>query len=330
MVVGLFQRAHRISARPVVTKASSPATMSEEASRKDGAVASVALVTSLASHIRARLVGLRKYYNIFRVSLIERMAFRGDFFLGSVLRFLPMVTTILLWNAVYDDRGGRSSSLGSGARTYNADEIIAYLLLVHISRMFSSMPGLATGVAGEIRDGSLKKYLLQPLDMIGYLVAYRVAHKAAYITMSALPYALLFFLCSGYFHGLPDAATWAAYVLALVLSFLVGFFFECCIGMSGFWFLEITSFVWIINTVTFFLSGHMFPLDLLSPALVEVSGYLPFQYLAYFPAAVFLGKIQGPDLVRGLLVELAWALTLVVLSRLLYLRGLRRYSAYGG
>ncbi len=275
-------------------------------------------------------MGLRKYYNIFRVSLIERMAFRGDFFLGSVLRFLPMVTTILLWQAVYGGAGGSDSNLGSGERAFNADEMIAYLLLIHISRMFSSMPGLATGVAGEIRDGSLKKYLLQPLDMIGYLVAYRVAHKAAYITMSALPYALLFWLCSGFFHGLPDAATWGAYGAALVMGFLLGFFFESCIGMSGFWLLEVTSFVWIINTVTFFLSGQMFPLDLLAPTLAQISGYLPFQYLAYFPAAVFLGKIRGADLVHGLLIQLAWTVILVVLARLLYARGLRRYSAFGG
>jgi ABC-2 type transport system permease protein len=289
-------------------------------------VASAYLLTTLQN----RGAALRKYFNIFRVSLIERMAFRGDFFLGSVLRFLPMVTTILLWQAVYDGAGGRQSNLGSGDRTWNADQIIAYLLMVHISRMFSSMPGLATGVAGEIRDGSLKKYLLQPLDMISYLVAYRMAHKAAYITMSALPYALLFVVCSGFFHGVPDGFTWLAYAASLLMSFVVGFFFECCIGMSGFWFLEVTSFVWIINTITFFLSGQMFPLDLLWPALSQISVYLPFQYLAYFPAAVFLGKIRGPDLIHGLLVQLTWALILVIFTRWLYARGLRQYSAFGG
>src|ERR1019366_6642230 len=62
----------------------------------------------------------------------------------------------------------------------------------------SGMPGLASGISRDIRDGSLKKYLLQPLDMIGYLVSYRAAHKAAYIATSALPYAGLFFVCRGY------------------------------------------------------------------------------------------------------------------------------------
>ena len=40
-------------------------------------------------------VALSKYLAIFRVSLAERMTYRGDFLLGTILRFLPMVTTIL-------------------------------------------------------------------------------------------------------------------------------------------------------------------------------------------------------------------------------------------
>ncbi len=49
--------------------------------------------------------------------------------------------------------------------------MIAYLLLTHISRMFSSMPGLAGGIARDIREGTLKRYLIQPMDMIGYLLS---------------------------------------------------------------------------------------------------------------------------------------------------------------
>ena len=192
------------------------------------------------------------------------------------------------------------------------------------------MPGLANGIARDIRDGSLKKYLLQPIDMIGYLVAYRAAHKVAYIVTSALPYGLLFFLCRDYFDGFPDALTLLAYLASLLLGFLIGFFFEVCIGMVGFWFLEVTSLLYIVNTLNFFVSGQMFPLDLLPEPWAALLKALPFQYLAYFPAAVFLGKVSGPELANGLLAELAWAVAFVFLSRVLYRLGLRRYSAYGG
>src|SRR5579863_3243336 len=100
----------------------------------------------LAASPPTALHAVRKYFNIFRVSLLERMAYRGDFLLGSVLRFLPLVTSVLLWRAAYD---GAAPASGGGAAfsSYKYDEMVAYLLLVHISRMFSSMPGLAAGIA---------------------------------------------------------------------------------------------------------------------------------------------------------------------------------------
>ena len=163
------------------------------------------------------LQGLRKYYNIFRVSLVERLTYRGDFFLATFLRFLPMVTTILLWEAVYAG-ADRDDIVGFSRR-----QMIAYLLLVHVSRMFSSMPGLSYGIARDIREGTLKKYLLQPIHMIAYLVTYRMAHKTAYIATSFLPYALIFLWFKDYFSHWPDGWTLAAYGASLLMAFLIGF-----------------------------------------------------------------------------------------------------------
>src|SRR5581483_2579516 len=137
----------------------------------------------------ARPGSLLKYWNILRISLVERLVYRADFFVTTILRFMPLLTSFLLWEAVY--AGSGRDELGGFTRNH----MIAYLLLVQISRMFSSMPGLAGGIARDIRDGNLKKYLLQPIDMHAYLLSYRIAHKLAYILTSALPYALLFFLC---------------------------------------------------------------------------------------------------------------------------------------
>lgn len=273
---------------------------------------------------RGAIAAVRKYSKILRVSLSERMTYRGDFLFGTILRFLPLVTTILLWKAIYEG-SGQSSLAGFRYR-----EMIAYLLLTNISRMFSSMPGLAGGIARDVREGTLKRYLIQPIDMVGYLLSYRIAHKLAYITMSFIPYALLFFVCRGYFDGFPDPLTMFAYAISLILAFLVGFFFEASVGMVGFWFLEVTSLLYIVMTLNYFISGHMLPLDLLPQPWSGILKALPFQYMAYFPAVVFLGKVQGRDLVLHLFLELFWALFFMALARGLYRMGLKRYSAYGG
>ena len=92
------------------------------------------------------------------------------------MRFLPIVTQIFLWAAVFsamEAAGGGRQIVG-----YSYHDIIAYYLLTMISRAFSSMPGLATGIARDIRDGTVKKYLIQPIDMLGFLLLYRAGPQA--------------------------------------------------------------------------------------------------------------------------------------------------------
>jgi ABC-2 type transport system permease protein len=270
------------------------------------------------------LAALPKYLKIYRVSLTERLVYRADFFLATILRFLPTVTTILLWEAIY--AGSEKDELGGFSRK----QMIAYLLLVHISRMFSSMPGLAFGIARDIRDGSLKKYLLQPIDMIAYLVSYRGAHKTAYIATTALPYGLLFFLFRDYFPHFPGVVTLIGYIVSLLFAFVIGFFFEASLGMLGFWFLEVSSLLYIVGAINFFVSGQMLPPDFLPAPWSDLLKALPFKYLAYYPATIYLGKVQGWDLLYGLIAQVAWAVAFIFLARLLLRWGLRRYSAYGG
>ena len=145
-----------------------------------------------------------------------------------------------------------------------------------------------------------------------------------------MPYAGLFAACHSFFDGFPDGWTFLAYLASLILSFLIGFHFELCIGMIGFWLLEVSSLLYIIMTVNFFVSGHMFPIELLPAPWPEILKALPMVYTAGFPAAVFLGKVEGAELTRGMLVGFGWAVGLIMLTRVLYRIGLRRYGAYGG
>ncbi len=38
---------------------------------------------------------------ILRISIEERLVYRGDFALGTLMRFLPIVTQIFLWQAIF-------------------------------------------------------------------------------------------------------------------------------------------------------------------------------------------------------------------------------------
>jgi ABC-2 type transport system permease protein len=268
------------------------------------------------------------WWTILRISFEERLVYRGDFALGTLMRFLPIVTQIFLWAAVFSAAAG--AHRGSQIAGYSYHEMIAYYLLTMITRAFSSMPGLASGIARDIRDGTIKKYLIQPIDMLGFLMLYRVAHKLVYYIVAVIPFALVFYLCRGFFPGWPGAWTMAGFVAALVMSFGLGFLMEATMGMVGFWFLEVSSLLFVYMLVNFFCSGHMFPINMLPGVWGTLVHLIPLQYLAYFPAAVFLGKVRGPELAWGLVAELGWVVFFLVLARLTFVRGVRQYSGYGG
>lgn len=269
------------------------------------------------------------WWTILRISVEERLVYRGDFALGTLMRFLPLVTQIFLWAAVFE---AIRATTGQDADVagYSYRNMIAYYLLTMLSRAFSSMPGLASGIARDIRDGTIKKYLIQPIDMLSFLLLYRIAHKLVYYTVGLAPFVLIFFLCRGYFDGWPEPATLAAFVASLFMAFLLGFFMEATIGMLGFWFLEISSLLFIYMLFSFFFSGHMFPIDMLPGVWGDLVRMIPLQYLAYFPAAVFLGKTSGPELTAALWVQLAWVVFFMLAARAAFYFGTRRYSGYGG
>ncbi|MEX0793917.1 MAG: ABC-2 family transporter protein [Pirellulaceae bacterium] len=275
------------------------------------------------------------WWAIFQINFHEKLVYRGDFMLGTLMRFLPIVTQVFLWSAVF---GAKAAQQGDAVGEteivgYSYHNIVAYYLLSTISRAFSSMPGLASGIALQIREGEIKKYLVQPLDLISFFLLNRMAHKVTYYIMAIIPFVIVFYLCRGFFDGWPPPEIILAFIASLIMAFMIGFFMEASIGMIGFWFLEVRSLLFVYMLFSFFLSGHMFPLDMLTalpgPWGVIVKS-LPLMYLAYFPAAVFLGKIQGWELVIGLLVQLAWVVAFMVICRLAFHYGVKRYSGYGG
>jgi len=270
------------------------------------------------------------WWTILRICLEERLVYRGDFALGTLMRFLPIVTQIFLWAAIFEAVRAASGQSDPRIGGYTYENFVAYYLLTMISRAFSSMPGLASGIARQIRDGEIKKYLIQPVDMLGFLFLARIAHKLVYYGVALGPFALVFYLCRGFFPGWPPAEVMTAFMLSLVMAFMLGFFLEATLGLLGFWFLEVSSMLFVYMLFNFFFSGHMFPIDMLPEPWATLVRLIPLQYLAYFPAAVFLGKIQGAELAAGLAIEAAWIAGFIVLSRVAFSRGLVRYSGYGG
>ena len=61
--------------------------------------------------------------------------------------------------------------------------------------------------------------------------------------------------------------------------------------------------------------------------LTKIAEFLPFRYLVYFPISIYLGKIENP--LPSFAILIVWIILFLVLSRILLMRGIRRYEAVG-
>ncbi len=269
----------------------------------------------------------RTNWVILRTCIEERLMYRADFALGTLFRFLPIVTQIFLWGAIFAVGTSREHAMIGG---YTYHDMVAYYLLTMVGRAFSSMPGLSSGIAQQVRDGSIKKFLTQPIDMLSYLFWHRVAHKLVYYGVALGPFIFVFWLCRSYFPPTPDLLTIAGCIAALVMAFLIGFLIEALLGFVAFWFLEVSSLLFIYMMLNYFLSGHMIPLDFLPEWAQRIVDVMPFRFLAYEPAAIWLGRYDHSQMGRLLLLELGWVLALWAANRIAFHYGVRRYSAFGG
>ena len=101
-------------------------------------------------------------------------------------------------------------------------------------------------------------------------------------------------------------------------------------ALLAFWVLEVSTFIFIVFAFEYLAGGHLFPLDLLPPVLQRILAFTPFPYEFFLPVNIYLGRISGPALLQSLLVQAAWVVVAYLTGRLVWNRGIRRYSAVGG
>ena len=269
---------------------------------------------------------MSKYGALLRVSLSERLVYRGNFFISTLFRFLPIITSVMLWSAVF--AGSGKDRIGG----FRYPDMVGYYRLAMLARAFSSMTNLANTVALDIRNGLRNKFLLKPVDYLVWMLAGRVAHKIVYFLMAAAPLAVVIGLLRsrGYFPDWPGGTVFAAFLVSVFLGFLIGYFIHFLMGLIAFWLLEVTSFLFLLTMFEYFMSGHMIPLDLYPPALRAVCESLPFQFEAYVPVAIFVGRIPVADIPARLLAQAGWVIALFVTCRAMFTLGVRRYAAVGG
>jgi len=266
-----------------------------------------------------------KYLHVFKIGIQNTLVYRANFLFRAVFGLIPLTGTLFLWQTIYAGKGPEAL-IGD----YTLSSMISYYLLITFIDALTAVAEDDWQIAADIKDGLISQILLKPMDYLLYRLSLYVSGRMIYTTVALIPVTLFALYLRQYLVVPTEVTTILLFGVSLVMAAFLQFFIAYSVALLSFWVLDISTFIFIQFAFEYIASGHLFPLDILPPALAQILKFTPYPYLCYFPAAICLGRVSGPDLWQGLAIQSLWVGTGLMAARAIWSRGTRRYSAVGG
>ena len=268
---------------------------------------------------------MSKYWHVIGIGIQNNLTYRFNFLTRTLFSFIPLLAVLSLWRTIYEPKGADAT-----VATYTLAEMISYSLIVAVVDALTAVNEDDWQIAADIKDGNISQFLLKPVDYLAFRFCLFLSGRVTYLAVAFLPLTIFILWQRQYFVLPPDGATFGLFLLSLGCTALLQFFLSYTMAMLAFWVLEVSTFIFILFAFEYIASGHLFPLNLLPPALERALYFTPFPYQLYFPVGIYMGKITGPQLVNGLLMQAGWVVLTYFLARWAWQRGIRKYAAAGG
>jgi ABC-2 type transport system permease protein len=268
---------------------------------------------------------MKKYQHVLNIGIQNNLTYRFNFLARALFGLIPLIAVMSLWRTIY---AGKNP--GDLIGTYTYAQMVSYYLLTTIVDALTAVNEDDWQIAADIKDGNISQFLLKPIDYLWYRFCLFIAGRLTYLSIAVIPLTIFILCLRQYFVLPPDAATLGLFFVSIALTALLQFFMSYAMAMLAFWVLEVSTFIFILFAFEYLASGHLFPLDILPPALERALFFTPFPYQLYFPVSVYMGKTTGAELASGLLIQFGWVIAMYFVARFAWNRGIKKYGAVGG
>jgi ABC-2 type transport system permease protein len=238
-----------------------------------------------------------------------------------IVQIIALVILVSFWSAVY---GGNTASVGG----LEKDQTLNYIILAQIFLPVVHAPQTIGYIGSLMRDGQIGIELLRPVDfqLANYI---RNLGEVGVGLFVQIPLVVIGWLL--YHFQLPtNLSTWLAFVITLLLGNAVVFFFDWCLACIAFYSTEVWGIMVMRYSLATFFSGSLIPMVMMPDWLQNIMAALPFSYSLYMPVSILSGITPVSEMPRiwGFLV--AYLITLILFSRLMFKVASRKVTVQGG
>ncbi len=267
------------------------------------------------------------YASFIRLSFLKFLAYRLRYYTGVISYTIFISGHYYIYSALFSSRApgpGGEVSIGG----LSLPEMITYVAVSWIGRSFY-FNNIARELSRMVTEGEIAVQLIKPFHLQTVMLSEAVGESCFRLMMFTLPIVVVIvplFHLQGPADPLQYLWTFISFCLALVIYSQWNFL----VGCLAFYLKNIQGVLRAQMVSMDFLTGVLVPFTLFPDWFQTVVQWLPFQGISYIPVMIFLGKHSGNGLYRALGLQLAWAIGLFILARLVFRIAVRRVIAQGG
>jgi ABC-2 type transport system permease protein len=267
---------------------------------------------------------LREYLAIIRIRFTNGLQYRAAAIAGVFTQFAWGVMAILAYRAFYN--------ANPGAFPMDFQHTVSYIWLQEAFLTLFTAWFFEPEILAAITGGSIAYELARPVDLYNRWFCQSVANRLSKAVLRCFPILVVAFLVPEPFRmALPSsAAQFFLFLLSAALSLGVVIAFIMLVYVSTFYTMSPTGGRMFSAALAEFLAGGTIPLPFFPEPFRTVAEMLPFAAMQNMPLRVFSGDIAGAEAARGILLQIFWLLTLVLLGKLTMKNALKKVVVQGG
>ena len=263
---------------------------------------------------------MRKYFHIFKTTLIDNLQYSFNLLLGFIGLFVIIFIFVNLWGYVYND----PSELING---YNFNQMIWYAIITELIYKLSSSKIITTDIVKDIKNGNIAYNLNKPYNYILYIMSRFYGHCSVIGLLSIIVGPLMGLLFVGPLTGFKFISL-PFFAITVFLGITISALIYLIISLLSFWMEDSHPFVWIYKKLLIVI-GIMFPVEFFPKVLQPIIKMSPVYVVTYGPA-VLLMNFSFSLFGKIILAQCIYLVILILIVSLIYRKGVKKLNVNGG
>ncbi|NJC96894.1 MAG: hypothetical protein C3F07_09685 [Anaerolineales bacterium] len=260
------------------------------------------------------------FKRLWQVNWAEQWQYRANLIMYILYWLVSPIIYLAVWTSIATANGNVSGLTANDFITY-------YMILLIVDQLTSNI--IIHIFAYKVQDGTLSGELIKPIHpMLTSTLVNDIAFKTLNLIVLTPIWIVLVLLFKPQFDSVSISGILLS-IPAILLGYMINYLLSGTITSLAFWTTRVYSIHEFYYALILLFAGQFVPLQLMPEVIQNIARFLPFQLFMYLPIQIIQGKLPTNAIVQGYITGILWFAVALMVFRLVWREGVKRYSAVG-